>query len=138
MTSPIDGDKYQRLTIREGEAPFLMGKVTDKAGTIVVKADIATIKATITNITAGTTVLDQSTLAEATVWFDTYQTLTDADGDTVTYNFGWQTTATWFATTTYGDDAQFKVEVWVTPENGQPFAAGWWYITAKKSIVPVS
>lgn len=138
MTTPIDGDKYQRLTIREGEAPFLMGKVTDKAGTIIVKADISTIKATITNITSITTVLDQSTLAEATVWFDTYQTLTDADGDTVTYNFGWQTTATWFSTTTYADDAQFKVEVWVTPESGQPFAAGWWLVTAKKSIVPVS
>jgi outer membrane lipoprotein-sorting protein len=138
MTTPIDGDKYQRLTIREGEAPFLMGKVTDKAGTIIVKADIATITATILNITAGTTALAATVLAEATVWNDTYQTLTDADGDVITYNFGWQTTSTWFATTTYADDVQFKVEVWVTPESGQPFAAGWWIITAKKSIVPLS
>lgn len=140
MTTPIDGDKYQRLTIRKGEAPFLMGKVTDKAGTIIVKADIATIKATITNITGGgsTTVLDQSTLVEATVWFDTYQTLTDPAGRVITYNFGWQTLATYFSTPASTADSQFKVEVWVMPESGQPFTAGWWLITAKKSIVPVS
>jgi hypothetical protein len=137
MQPPIDSDGYQRVSIFEGEAPFLMSKVTNYAGVIIVKADIATIKATIVHSTLTQTVLDQSTLAENTVWFDTYQTLTDADGDTVTYNFGWQTTATWFTATTYDNDCQFKVEVWVTPESGQPFRAGGWLVTAKRSIVPI-
>jgi len=138
MQPEINADGYQRITILEGSAPFLMAKVTDKAGTAIIKADISTIKATILNMTlSGETVLDQSTLVEATVWFDTYQTLTDPDGDTVTYNFGWQTTATWFQATTTDATCQFKVEVWVTPESGQPFAAGWWLVTSKKSIVPI-
>jgi len=29
------------------------------------------------------------------------------------------------------------VEVWVTPVSGQPFEAGWWLVTAAKSIVPI-
>lgn len=138
MQPQIDADGYQRISILEGSAPFLMAKVTDKSGNIVVKADIATIKATIVNVTvAGSAVLDQSTLVEANVWYDSYQTLTDPDGDTMTYNFGWQTLASYFATTTYDNDCQFKVEVWVTPESGQPFPAGWWLVTVNKSIVPI-
>lgn len=138
MQPAIEADGYQRITILEGSAPFLMAKVTDKAGTAIVKADISTIKATIINVTLdGATVLDESALVEATVWFDTYQTLTDPDGDTVTYNFGWQTLASYFSTTTLTYNCQFKVEVWITPESGQAFAAGWWLVTAMKSIVPI-
>ena len=137
MQQPISADGYQRISILEGSAPFLMSKVTNKSGVIIVKADIASIKATIVNMTATATVLDESALTEADVWFDTYQTLADPDGDTVTYNFGWQTLATYFATTTADYDSQFKIEVWVTPESGQPFPAGWWLVTAKKSIVPI-
>ena len=141
MTTPIDADGYQRIAIKEGTAPFLMGKVSDKALTLIVKADISTIKATITNVTLGTTVLDQSTLTKTDVWFDTIQTLATVDENnesiTYTYNFGWQTTATWFQATTTDARCQFKVEVWVTPVSGQPFEAGWWLVTAAKSIVPI-
>lgn len=135
--TPIDADGYQRISIKEGAAPFLMGKVTDKAGLIITSTDVSTVKATITNITSGATVLDQVALTKSEVWFDTYQTVVDDDGDTVSYNFGWQTLATYFSTTTFGDDAQFKVEVWVTPVSGQPLPAGWWIVTVKNSIVPI-
>lgn len=138
MQPAIEADGYQRITILEGSAPFLMAKVTDKAGTAIVKADISTIKATIINASLdGATVLDQSALVANTVWFDTYQTLTDPDGDTVTYNFGWPTTSTWFQTTTTDADCRFKVEVWVTRVIGEPVSAGAWLVTAKKSIVPI-
>jgi len=133
----IDVNEYQQVSIREGTAPFLMGKVTDKALAIILKADISTIKATIVNVSSGATVLDQSALTKADVWYDTYQTLTNAAGRVITYNFGWQTLATYFSTTSYADDSQFKVEVWVTPVSGQPFEAGWWLVTARKSIVPI-
>lgn len=130
---------YQSVSIKEGNAPFLMAKVTDKAGTIVVKADISTITISIKNITAGTTVLASTTaLSKTDVWFDTYQTLVDADGDTVTYNFGYQTLASYFATTSFPESSQFKVEVLVTPVSGQPFDAGWWFITAQSSIAPLT
>jgi len=138
MQPAIDADGYQRGTILEGSAPFLVAKNTDEFGVIVVKADISTIKATIVNITLGNeTVLDESALAKATVWFDTYQTFVDRDGDTVTYNFGWQTTSTWFQATAADTDCQFKVEVWVTRVIGEPFSAGAWLLTSKKSIVPI-
>ena len=112
-----------------------------KSLTLPAQADISTIKATISNVTLGTTVLDQSTLTKTDVWFDAIQTLVTVDENnesvTYTYNFGWQATATWFQATTYDNDCQFKVEVWVTPVSGQPFEAGWWWVTAKKSIVPI-
>lgn len=132
---------YLVTPIKEGEAPFLMSKVTTKSLTLPSQADISTIKATITNVTLGTTVLDQSTLTKTDVWFDAVQTLVTVDENnesiTYTYNFGWQTTATWFQATTTDAGCQFRVEVWVTPVSGQPFEAGWWLVTATKSIVPI-
>lgn len=132
---------YLVAAIKEGEAPFLMSKVTTKSLTLPAQADISTIKATITNVTLGTTILDQSTLTKTDVWFDSIQTLATVDENnesvTYTYNFGWQTTSTWFQATTTDAGCQFKVEVWVTPVSGQPFEAGWWLVTAAKSIVPI-
>lgn len=134
----IDPDFYAKISIAEGDAPFLTAKVTDKAGTIITQATVSTIEATIINAVSGVTVLNESALTEGTVWFDTYQTLTNQDGDLLTYNFGWQTLSSYFATTTFADDGQFKVEVWVTPVSGEQFRAGWWLVTVKKSIVPLA
>ena len=131
-------DGYVHISIDEGEAPFLNCKVTNKSGTALVQADISTLKATITNITTPGTVLNESTLTISTYWFDTIQTLTDPGGDVQSYNFGWQTLATYFKTTGFNESSQFKVEVWGTPVSGQPFKVCWWLITAQKSIVPIA
>lgn len=136
MTTPVDPDGYQRLTIKEGHAPYLIGVGVTLANAELDIADISTIKATIRNATLGTTVLDESSLTIADVWSDTLRTATDSNGDTVSYNLGWQTLASYFSTTDYGDDCQFEVEVWVTPVYGAPLSA-WWLITARHSTVPV-
>ena len=129
---------YTVLTIKEGEAPFLMARVTNKAGTIIAAADVSTVKATITNATLGTTILNESTLTKADVWFSTYQTGAEWTADSTGYNFGWQTLATYFTSTTWASSARFLVEIWVTPVSGQPFQAGWWEISVLPSIVPVA
>lgn len=135
---------YRFADIKEGEAPFLMGRVTTKARVAIVAANISTVKATVVNITTGTTVLNESSLTVGTVWFDTYQTgaeWSDEDGvaiDATGYNFGWQTSATYFTTTASNESQHFRVEIWVTPTSGEPFQAGWWEIVATPSIVPIA
>jgi hypothetical protein len=128
-----DTDYFQQIGIREGEAPFLMGQVTDKDGTAILKADITSIAATITNLYTGEIVLAAGALLKATVWFDTYETGAEWAADETGYNFGWQTDKDYFITT--GDDAQFKVEVLVTPVSGEQFYAGWWEVTVKHSVI---
>lgn len=140
MTIAVTTNGYQTRSIKEGEAPFLMSRVTDKSGGVILQAAISTIKATIINRTTGATVLNESALTISSVWSDTYVTTADwtgDGGDSTGYNFGWQTLATYFTTTTTNESCHYRVEVWVTPTSGQPFEACWWEITAKASIVPI-
>lgn len=132
----ISGEGYQWLQIQEGTAPYLIGTGVDIANAELQLADISTIKATITNITSGEVILDEVSLTKSEVWSDDVRAITDADGVEIEYNLGWQTLPSYFATPTYGSDAQFKVEVWVTPVLGQKLSA-WWLVTAKRSIVPI-
>lgn len=125
--------KAMKLTIREGDAPFLMSRVTTKRPSVpIIKADISSISVTIHSVIGGTpaVVLAATALDKATVWFDTLQTTDDWTDtqDAIGYNFGWQSLASYFIATGL-NVTMFRVEVRVIPVSGQALWAGWWDVT---------
>lgn len=136
MTAIVGNDGYQRQWFYEGESPPFVARFADESGDYQ-SADISSIKVTVQNVTFGTTVLDEESLTVSDVLLNELVSAEDADGDSVTYNFRWQPDASTWKCPTYHSDVQFKVEVWVTPQLGGQLATAWYWVTVRKSIVPV-
>lgn len=125
MAVTTEIDKYERIEIREGDAPYLRSRVADAVGTALLKSDISSISFTVTNMTTGVAVtIDPATLDKAVVWSDTLLT-TGWYKDATGYNFFWQTEAEWFVTDTTDTTTEFRIEVRVTRVTG-PKVWGLW------------